>query len=309
LYGNVNAHVEILFLASKGALTLDHGADGAFCVTAVDTTSSDCGVGKKLQESLLGAQALTGTDLQRKLYHSDLNTETADFLVEQGYFKWWCGSMLWRALAIIAPPLFPLVELGNAYQTILQPLFFSLGMALIEICGTFYLWCTDGQYVLRLPSIWARGLVACVVLPLLVMGLYWDRPVAWDTVEMVLLAALTVALWVWGILKSTRWTYQGARTAVAIIRSRRSVLDAPPAENAEPKEMWRYAAYVSALGVPMVVGSTATNDWVAWARESVADPDAPVGGGWDGGGGDFGGGGGFGGGGDCGGGGGGGGDW
>jgi uncharacterized membrane protein YgcG len=314
LYGSVNSQIELLYLASEGKATLNYQVPS---VSVVSVTPVENGIGQEFTAKFRGTTTLTGASLDRILCHKDVSREAADLLMKDGYLTGKFIVVLWWLIAIIGAPLLALLELQHAYQTIGQPLIFALVVFLIAIAFKLRVSCSNGSYVLGIWRLrWFCGILI-IVAGVLSMGLYWARPSAWDTIEMSVIGAFAMAVELWAYFRSTRWTNAGARVAAEVIEYRDEVLDNPPANDADDRSIFLYAAYLAALAgsARIPITNPRVLDWSTWAQSSIRDPDAPVsdgfwGGGGDWGGGDWGGGGGdFGGGGDCGGGGGGGDAW
>jgi hypothetical protein len=273
LYGSANPQIALLHLASEGIVSLDLDTSGDVSVTELGPRSIEPGIGYCLRRGLMHAKRMSGRCLQTVLYGSRISEEAASFLLEQGYITKRWVMMLSVVIAIGFPHCFVVVEIGNAYETVFHPMIWLFVLASVDWFGAAFFIFNNNVYIRWIPGLWRLAALFMVVLPLVVMGIYWGRPTIWDTAEAMILTGLAVALWVWALQRCTRWTALGIRAVAALRGSRSSILDAPPAAGADPRELWRYAAYVVALDVPAAVSDGRLSDWVDWASEVVVDPD------------------------------------
>jgi hypothetical protein len=268
LYGGVAPQVELLFLASEGKIAINRSTSGDILITAFNSEPFDGPIGATMWPKLAGAEELPEFMLYRILSDHGLVGEASAVLADSGYYTDGYQVFFSLLFTLIVPPLFALLEFGRVYQGFAQPMVIgmllgSVGLPLVVMLGLI-----NGLSIVVALSFRYSIAVFIVVLSVFEMGIYWDRPLAWDTAEMAVFGALSGAIWVWGCQKSTRITRKGAQAVIALLGYRRSILNNPPAEDADPLVVLRHTAYVAALARPPRIGYV---DWTTWTTFPVAE--------------------------------------
>jgi hypothetical protein len=237
LFGEVNPQIELLYFASQGKVRLTRTNSSEIIVTFSQSASeSNCAV---LPSPFAQTQSYSGNELKSILCRDDVSKQAERELREQGYiFGNCCTFLCW--LTFLIPFGLPVTELTCAYQTIVAPILLSFLITFVFLC--LFCSCKEwyfGDYSIYLYKFEIAAFVFCVISIGVGFGLYFDRPILWDTFQGIILGGLASTLIAFGIVFRLNWTTAGTRVAAGILAYRNNLkVEEPPNENDE-SEVWR----------------------------------------------------------------------
>jgi hypothetical protein len=159
LDGRTNPQIKLFHLASQRKVSLESEIpDGASlrplnCVDEIDPIESSLMSGIRMATS--EGAPLTGIDLNRALYSSEIDGIAIEIRIEQGYLR---KCHLCWFIPFLIVPLFALFEFTSASRSFLKLLIFNLGLLFIEMIVLIVLGSSEDQYALALDRFSCGGL-------------------------------------------------------------------------------------------------------------------------------------------------------